>query len=435
MQGSQVAPLRWLGWRQVGIAALMDFASTGLFFYSFGVFVPHVEAAMGLTRSASSLGVTIYVAIGALAAPVVGRYLDSNHLHRVMAVGALLLGVGLGTIGAFPTIGGAVAGILLAGIGGATLGMMAPARLISNWFVRRRGTAMGIAAVGISASGVVMPVLANAMIHGYGWQESLLIYGALGCLAVAPIAWFFTVTFPEHAGQTPDNAPAEWAPKISAPTPAELAQRPGLREIYRTAPFRFAVFTFGAQFFATGAILAHLVPLGLSMGMTGADAALMASGTAFFAVLGKLVFGYMGDRLPIWMALSVSATLQMLGVLLANLLPQPWPALAAIVALFGLGFGANVVLQNLMLARFFGQHMGIVMATTRPPVTALQVCGPLLTGYLFDLHGGSYEMALWIHSGVYGMVLLGALVFARARWSNPRYHPFSRPFSGRPAPG
>ena len=76
------------------------------------------------------------------------------------------------------------------------LGGLPGSTLVSNWFVSRRGTALGIAATGISLSGVLMPPLATMLIADQGWRFTFIVYGVAVFVFVLPVVWFVIVKNP-----------------------------------------------------------------------------------------------------------------------------------------------------------------------------------------------------------------------------------------------
>ena len=61
---------------------------------------------------------------------------------------------------------------LFIGFGASSMGNLATRTLVTNWFDRKRGTALGIAATGVSMSGVIMPYVSAEIIEAYGWRQS-----------------------------------------------------------------------------------------------------------------------------------------------------------------------------------------------------------------------------------------------------------------------
>ena len=115
-------------------------------------------------------------------------------------------------------------------VGQAMFGPIAATTVLANWFVARRGTAIGVAAMGTTAAGAVMPLITVALIDGLGWRTTLLCFAAAAVAIVVPVVLGLVVKKPEDVGQWPDGAPPE--PDAPAPGPppnvgfASLARNP-----------------------------------------------------------------------------------------------------------------------------------------------------------------------------------------------------------------
>ncbi|MDX1649464.1 MAG: MFS transporter, partial [Myxococcota bacterium] len=284
----------FLGWRMVAVAFVADFVAVGFMFYSFGVFLGAVEEDLGASRAEISWSLAISNLAGSFAAPLIGRVLDRLGVRRVMTAGACLMAAG------FVLASQARAlwqfhlafGTLLA-LGAMSMGNLSAGKLVASWFAERRGTALGVATMGISLSGLAMPPLATWLILNLGWRGGFLVYAAGTLCVIAPLALLFVVERPEDVGQRPDGRPrpAEGEP----PPPPERAF--GSAEILRDPGFWRIVLPFALAFFSNSAVLTHVVQHALSLGIADYRAAFLLSCIAGAGVAGKVAFGRIADGL------------------------------------------------------------------------------------------------------------------------------------------
>ena len=89
------------------------------------------------------------------------------------------------------------------------MGQLATSKLVSNWFVRKRGTALGIAATGISVSGVIMPNISAYLVTEFGWRSGFLVYGLITLTLVVPLVLRLVISRPEDVAQLPDGAKSQ----------------------------------------------------------------------------------------------------------------------------------------------------------------------------------------------------------------------------------
>lgn len=338
----------------------------------------------------------------ALSAPLVGKLLDRGLTRRVMTAGALLLGTGfvlasqIGALWHFYLVFG-----LLMGTGVCMLGGLASSTLVANWFVARRGAALGLAAMGISVSGVVMPVLATLLIGLYGWRGTFLAYAAIAFCAVAPAVWLGVVHRPEDIGQGPDGEPL-----IAAESDGELVELgPSATAILRERNFWVIAAVIALNFSALGAVLTHAVPHATDLGWSPAAAALVLSAMAGAGAIGKPLFGMLTDRVDKRAAMWAAALLQLIGVELL-LHAHGYAALLCAGAVFGFGMGGVVPLQGALVGAAFGrQAFGRVMGLLIPVMMPLNVLGSPFAGFVHD-QTGSYAGAFRIFSCMFALSML-----------------------------
>lgn len=416
----------------VAVAFFVDFVAVGFFFYSYGVFFKAIAAEFGGSRLGVSLGITVTTAVGALAAPAIGWALDRFPLKRVIAAGSLSMALGFLALSQvqsqmqfYLALGAFI------GVGAASMGGLATAKLVANWFNARRGMALGIAATGISASGVVMPFVSAAVIETWGWRAGFMVYSAFTFCIVLPIVLRLVISRPEDIGTVPDGRPALALSAGGSPTSAggttraqTRAQTRGSAErptfIPSTAPvlkernFWVLAGVMGLLFCCQSGTLMHMVPRLTDAGVTLKQASLMMSVCAGFGTLGKLSFGWLADwwraRKAVWFTIVCQVAGQIV------MFRDHDPMLFALgAALFGFGMGGAVPLQGAVVGRFFGrERFGKALGALRPAMFPLQIVGVPLAGFIFDTTG-SYETAFLTFIGIYLAAALLATQFREHR--------------------
>ena len=402
-----------MGWGMVLVAFCVDFVAVGFFFYSYGVFFKSIAADFGGSRLGVSVGLSITQAVGAFVAPVVGRALDRYPLRNVMGAGAMLMGTGFLALSQVQTQAQfyLVLGVFI-GLGASSMGSLATSKLVTNWFDRRRGTALGIAAAGVSLSGVVMPYISAELIGSFGWRAGFLFYGGFTLLVVVPLVFRFVVSRPEDVGLRPDGA----LPLVSAAGDDSPAKpRLSLRDVARNHNFWTIVLTFALLFCCMSATLTHMIPRLTDSGYSLVQASLVMSLCAGAAVFGKLTFGWLGDRMPLRRLLLVVIAMQFSGQLIMFVASGYWMTVLG-AALFGYGLGGVVPTQGTIVGKTFGrERFGSVLGLMRPAMFPVQILGVPFAGWIFDVTG-AYTLAFQIFLGIY---FLAALTIAAYRPPSP----------------
>lgn len=395
------------------MAFFVDFVAVGFFFYSYGVFFKAIAAEFGDSRLGVALGLTVTSAVGAIVAPMVGRALDKYPLRRIIGLGAVSMATGFMLLSQVTTpwqfylvIG------LFIGFGASSMGQLATSKLVTNWFDRRRSTALGIAATGVSMSGVFMPAISAELIGSYGWRNGFLVYGLFTLFVVVPMVLRFVISKPEDVGLQPDGALDWQSEKVASPPPPVR-----MGAVVRDRNFWVIAAGFAFIFCCMSATLTHMVPRITDLGHTLALASLVMSLCAGLGVVGKLSFGWLGDRLTLRTNMLVVIFVQFTGQFIMYLNAELMP-FAVGAALFGLGVGGVVPLQAMAVSKTFGrQRFGAVLGLLRPAQFPIQILGVPFAGWVFD-QTGSYDLSFQVFLVVYGLSAL-AFLFYRP----PQYQP------------
>ena len=376
----------FLGWRMVAVAFLVDFIAVGFFFYSYGIFFKAIAVEFGDSRFGVSIGVTVTQGVGALLAPFIGRALDRFPLKNVMACGAISMGTGFGLLGLVqtPLQFYLVLGVFV-GFGAGAMGQLATSKLVSNWFVLKRGSALGLAATGSSVSGVIMPAISAWIIATLGWREAFMTYGLITFLVVVPVVLRLVISRPEDVGLLPDGA----TEKDSLPPP-----KPPLRtrDFLSQPNFWVLLTVIGLLFCIQSATLIHMVPKLTDSGLSLVAASGIASATAGFGIMGKLIFGALVDRWDVRHALWLGIGFQFVGQLMMVFMEGHLAFLIG-ACFFGFGMGGVVPMQGAVVGAAFGREsFGRVLGAMRPPMAVLHLAGTPFAGWVYDVTG-SYRPA------------------------------------------
>jgi MFS family permease len=400
-------PRKFAGWRMTGIAFYLDFIQVGFFFYSFGIFFMALTEEFGATRLGVSLAFMISSIVGAIFGPFIGQLLDKqSSIKPIMIVGALMLATGYGLLSQITAMWQFyfIAGTLLA-IGGSTMGGQSSSKLVANWFVKKRGVALGVATMGISGSGVLMPALSSFLIDEFGWRQSYMIYAISILVLVIPVILIWVVTRPEDIGQLPDG---EIIIKDAPPVATEPQTEWTSAAILKSSNFWLIALTFSILTGVFQAILLHMVPQFMDMGFDIEEAAFALSVAATLGVLGKILFGWLTDnfhpRVAVWVCIATQAA-GALGILMFD----DYLLLLTASAIYGFGMGGVVPLNGAISGAAFGRlSFGRVLGLMRPATLPIQGATTPVAGWIYD-QTGNYLYAFEMYFGAW---LIAAIAIA-----------------------
>jgi len=343
----------------------------------------------GGSRLDVSIGITLVNIVGAIIAPSLGRLLDKYPIRNVMLFGCVTLSLGF-LILAFIQQQWQLYLILASfvAIGSSAMGGLSTAKLVTNWFVKKRGTALGIATMGISLSGVAMPLISAWLIESYGWRIAFMIYSATTLILISPIVIRYVVNHPHDIGLAPDNKLVSSA-TLSKPI---LTNHWKTLDALKNRNFWLMVITFSLMFCCMSATLTHMVPRVIDLGFSLTEAAPILSFGAGTGVLGKVVYGWITDHYKAKWAIWIAIVSQVSGQIIL-LSTDSYLGLAIGAATFGFGMGGMVPIHGAMVSALFGQAgFGFVMGLMRPAMMPIQIAGIPFAGWVFDTYG-SYDIA------------------------------------------
>ena len=185
------------GWVILAVAALGIFVSGPGQSHTFSVFLVHIQADLGLSATTVSSAYAFATLVAAFGLPWMGRLLDRIGPRRMLLGVSLLLGLACAAFGA-------AAGFLWLAVGFAALRflgqgslMLTSSNMISHWFDRKRGFALGLMAMGFSASMAVHPPLSQWLIDTVGWREAWVWLGVSTWVLMMPPVLFLVHNRPE----------------------------------------------------------------------------------------------------------------------------------------------------------------------------------------------------------------------------------------------
>lgn len=408
-----------------GFVLLFLFAGAG--FYSFSIFIKPLEEEFGWGRSAISLAMSIYMVLHGMAGPFVGHAVETYGPKKVMTVLGVVSGTGFVLVSFTHSLWFFYLAYSLLSLGNTGIGFITVSTVLARWFVRRRGTAIGFAMLGISAGGFVMAPLVGWVISEFGWRTAFVSLGVLVWLLALPVTFFVMKGNPAEMGLLPDGddpgagaTPEPAVPPVQAGSPAVSAEEGWpLRAAVRTRAFFWIAATFFLGPVAQMGMLQHQAPLVSGAGMSDAAATAAVGLTAGLGGLGKLFFGRLSEVVPFRYAIVLCFGLQALAVFV--LLHAASVAMVWIyVVIFGFAMGGVIVLLPLVVGHFFGlAAFGAIMGSLSLILALGNSSGALISGLIYD-YTGSYDDAMIGYLCLYAVATSGVFLAGKPRRYAPR---------------
>src|SRR3978361_2158633 len=172
---------------------------------AFSLFFPPIIDEFGWERGVTAGAFSFGFVVSAAVSPLIGRLMDRFGPRAVMELGVALMGGGLllAPLTTQPWHLYLTIGVLVGG-GSICLGYSGQSLFLPNWFVRRRGLAMGIAFAGVGIGSIIMLPWVQTMIEQTGWRTACTAMGILILVVMAPINLLLRKR-PEQMGLEPDG--------------------------------------------------------------------------------------------------------------------------------------------------------------------------------------------------------------------------------------
>ena len=361
------------------------------------VVMPEVQTEFEAGRADVSLAYTLTMIGFALGNFYVGRAVDRFGITTSLIACALTLTVAYGLAASSPSL------LVLTGlqfiIGFATACSFGPLIAdISQWFLKRRGIAVAIAASGNYLSGAIWPLLLGTLAGDASWRWSYTALAILTLIIIPPLAMMLRTRVPVEAIETADTQSANRT-RATGFTPRQLQWMLGLAGIGCCV--------------AMSMPQVHIVALCVDYGFGAAVGAEMLSLMLMGGVVSRLISGTLADRIGGVPTLLIGSTLQAIALFLY--LPAGGLVSLYVVSLiFGLSQGGivpsyAVIVREYMPSREAGARVGFVMMMT---IMGMAL-GGWVSGWIYDLTG-SYQWA-FINGIVWNSMNIGIMILILLR--------------------
>lgn len=390
---SDVAPVRrprffygnWL----VLVTFIFLFLAIGCGSFAFSLFVTPLQEALGWGRGQIMAGFTVFFVTMGLVSPLVGRFVDRYGARPVIPAGAIVMGLGFVIVSRVSDLWLFYLGYVLVGGGAAGFGQVPCSAVISHWFKKRRGTAIGLMAAGVGAGGVLAPLI-SAIISDYGWRSAYMSMAILIWAVVIPLGAFVVRTRPAEKGLYPDGEPI---PPGDPGLPPEAVHGVPLRDAARSRTFWLIAVSFFAGCFSSMGLVQAPVPHLQDIGFPIQTAASALSAVGIGSALGKIGFGWLCDKMQPNKAWALGQAL-MMGSVVILLAVGPGSSIVLIWAyalLAGFGMGAWLPTLSILASRTYGlAFYGAIFGALNLVQSTGTATGPFFAGLMYDATGTYY---------------------------------------------
>jgi len=369
-------------------AFVVLFCIVGVALWGLPFYYDFMVQQFGWTRAQVTSGNALSkLVVGPIFGFLAGWVVDRFGPRRVMMIGILMAGVALVGLGWASSLGMFYFFYLFNALGYVCGGPLPNQVLLTRWFDRSRGKAMGFAYLGIGVGGAAVPWISQALVQHFGWQTALRILGLLVVVVSLPMAM---------ALKEPPRASAS-AVSIQSASP---------KPAFRDASFYLLTLGSMCSIAAVSGTQQNLkLFLSLDRHFTQRDAAGVLSLVLAFSIAGRLIMGWLADRFSKKYVMLLTYLLVAAGIPLL-FLGTTRLVLYMSAAVFGVGLGGDYMIIPLMTAEIFGvEILGRLLGVILTAGGVADAAAPWLIGRLRDATGSYFDSCIVL----VGMALLGGL--------------------------
>ncbi len=401
------------GWLVIAAAFLSTAFVVGGTQWSFGVFVQPLEAEFGWTRTQINVALSLS-AISGLIAPIAGRIMDRIGVRPIMMASLSML-VASFLLRPFMTElwhWYALNALMFAGFAGAT--SLVAGKLVALWFHRSTGRVLGLTSIGNNFGAFTMPLLAGLLVGVASWEWTYTVFGIIG-VSVLTIVFLVVRDSPEHIAraQARSSHVANEPPWDRRDFDRHAGGLRGLtvQQALRSRDFYALALGFLAGMFTFSTVVTQLVPHLENEGFSAGRAVLILSMIPIFGILGKLIIGYLSDRLPVRYILVLCLAVHSLSMTILVMSPAS-SLIWLFVPVYGLSQAGIGMLAPLMIQRSFGlKSYGSILGLIHMVQMAAFLIGPVMAGAIFDATE-SYRPTFVVLGAIF---MIGALAVTQVR--------------------
>jgi MFS family permease len=263
-----------------------------------------------------------------------------------------------------------------------------PNTLVSQWFDKQRGRALGFAGLGGLLGAAFFPSVMNGLIETFSWHTAWRISGIAVLTCLAPAAFFFVRNKPEDVGLLPDHLPSDSAQESSSGSNAEESWM--LSEAMRTKAFWFLLICTAIPAMIYGGITIQIFSILKDHGIDRTTIAFILSFIPLVSFICSILAGFIVERVRVHTMLGLTFILNMLALTLL-IAAQSETMILFFAITWGVAQGLMNVPLGIILPNYFGRkHLARINSVTITAMVLGSALGPIQLGWAYD-HFGNYN--------------------------------------------
>jgi sugar phosphate permease len=391
------------GWWIVGVVFLTAMFGGATVWYGFTAYFDPLIEEFGWSYTAISVAASLRGAELGLLDVVVGFLVDRFSNRQIVFGGSILIGIGFLLLSRVNSLTTFYLSFFIIFVGAAGIGSVVFFAIITRWFRKQLGLALGLATAGFGAAGLAVPGIVY-LLDLVGLRMAFVIFG-ITAFIIGGLAAYIVRNRPEDIGCAPDGVPLDKSEDMSEhanthTSDTRVASRDyTFKEAIANPAFWIVVYVSVVSTFSLMMITTHVMPYLQHIGYSRYMASIVAMMIPVISIAGRLGIGWVSDFIGHKVLLMLMAVGEFAGVALFLYAHLPF-LLILFVLLFGVSYGGiNVLRLRILRDHYGGTYIGSLIGLCLGASAGGGIVGPLLAGWVFDTTG-RYILAWLVSTGL-----------------------------------
>jgi MFS transporter, OFA family, oxalate/formate antiporter len=375
------------GWWVLLGLCMMYFASNGIGLNTLPLFFPEMAKEFGWDPAKATLPSSLLYLTIAIMSPFIGQLLDRFDARKVIILGTIGVVAALLMFAKITDFNQLLLFYVAFPLMLSMMGIITSMYVIRQWFDKKLGLAIGLFLNSSSLGGAVFAPWAGSIIKAQGWQTAALYISIVGAVCMLlPLLWI--KIRPSDVGQLPDGEAAVKAVERHTVTNLEEPRGVTFKQAMRFPGFWLLTVVTGVLWFCITGFLSSQGFYYKDLKLDPAQAG-QISGVYFgFAVVGKIVFGYLSDRLDKKKVMLFAVVTLLLGVLAMKMSLSNVSWMYGFAVLYGIGYSAAFTMIQILVAEYYrGRAYGSILGVVSMIDTLAGFAGVIVLGTLRKNNG------------------------------------------------
>ena len=389
----------YYGWKIVAALLFLLTFTSGLSFYNHAIYLNALATQSNFDVSTASTAVSIFFLTGGVMGLFVARWVQEYDPRICITAGAIISFVSLSLLAYVSTVWQLFFIYALFGTGFSASSLIPATTLVTKWFHRRRAMALSVASTGLSLGGVILTPLSAVMVESLGFKIAAPLIGVIFLVGVVPVAWMYLRESPESMGLHVDgDLPESIDESVTSDPPQVIEGGITFKEARRRKFFWGVSLAYIFLMAAQVGGIAHQYGLAREL-LTEAETAIAVAILPVFSIIGRLIGGWIVDRMSIR---KFAISMMILQAASLSLLAGGFGIFTLFLGLaaFGATVGNLLMLQPLLIADAFGvKDYARIFSVSNLMSSWGTAMGPGVLGFVYATSGSLYQLPYFVAAG------------------------------------